>query len=254
MKTNGICLFLIFATASAFAAPEASDRIQITKVSGPQEVKVIRGAGAKEEILGEGGNLFMGDEVQTAKQQIVALSAFDGTQWKIAPNTRLKLEARKPQKSNFFFWVLQIAQGSMWGEVPKSGDPLKEGEFRLKVHTKTAALGIRGTEYLTESDGNRSSLDVLEGMVLFGPSLDFGPGSYQEVKAGQHAEIGPDGKITVEPSKGDAAALVARYRLAANASGDSSVVVSNTGSPEECRIRGKGWKSSNGSKLGTCVD
>jgi hypothetical protein len=245
---------LIFASCAAVAAPALSDRVEIQELTGPKELRVIRGAGAREQSLAVGEILFVGDEVITAKGQIATLGAYDGLKWKVAPETRLKLEARKPEKQSFFYWVVRIASGSVWGQVPKSKDD--KDSFRLKVVTKSAALGIRGTEYLLDGDEQRSRIDVLEGTVWWGPSPDFPPGSFRKISAGQHAELGADGKFSQGKSDPDKGALLASYRLgepgAGAGKGDEGE--RRAGSPDECRALGKGWKSSNGSKEGECTN
>jgi len=241
-------LFLLFLPC-AFAAPELSDRIRVEKVHGPKELKVIRGAGMKEEAASAGDMLFVGDTVITAVGQIVELSAFDQSRWAVAPGSRLKLESRKPDAKSLFYWTFNLISGAMWGEVPKESAP--KDSFRLKVKTKFASMGIRGTEYLLGGDEKLSTLEVLEGTVWWGKSLDFAPGSYREVKAGQHAEMGPDGKITVHSSRGDKTALAKRYGVVP---GHEEAEVRPQATMEECLVKGKGWKSGSGSRIGECID
>lgn len=232
----------------AQAAPELSDRIRVEKVHGPKEVQVIRSVGNKEESATAGDMLFIGDTVITAPGQIVQLSAFDKSSWAVAPNSRLKLESRKPDSKSLFYWTFNLVKGAMWGEVPKA-ETAKDG-FRLKVKTKYAAMGIRGTEYLLGGDESLSTLEVLEGTVWWGKSADFAEGSYKEVKAGQHAEMGPDGKVTVHSSSGDKAALAKLYGVVPGQNGGSPAAKQST--REECSAQGLGWKSGNGSNKGEC--
>jgi|GEM_PF-6264153 len=239
---------LVFFFSVAQALPELSDRIRVEKVHGPKDVQVIRAAGGKEENVNAGDMLFVGDTVITVPGQIVQLSAFDKSSWAIAPGTRLKLESRKPDAKSLFYWTFNLVKGAMWGEVPKA-ENAKDG-FRLKVKTKHAAMGIRGTEYLLGGDEKLSTLDVLDGTVWWGKSADFAEGSYKEVKAGQHAEMGPDGNVTVHSSSGDKEALAKHYGVVPGQ-------VSGTPAPkqstrEECTAQGLGWKSANGSNKGEC--
>ncbi len=242
-------LFQLYPLPSpALAAPEISNRITVEKVHGPREVAVTRAVGNKTESVGTGAELFEGDTVSTAGGQIVELAAYDGSAWKIAPDSRLKLESRKPDKKTIFYWTMQLAAGSMWGAVPKG--PGDGDSFRLKVKSKTSAMGIRGTEYLYGGDEKLSTLDVLEGTVWFGKDAAFAEGTYKEVHAGQHAEMGADGKIQVQPSMGDKAALAKRYGVLPSAGADAAPAASAT--REQCLQKGKGWKSKDGSSLGEC--
>ncbi len=240
---------LLLLPLTSLAAPEISNRILLEKVHGPKDVSVIRAAGNKSETLGVGDALFEGDTIITAVGQIVELSAYDHSTWKIAPKTRLKLESRKPEKKTLFYWTFQLVAGSMWGEVPKvqgGGD-----SFRLKVKTKTAALGIRGTEYLLGGDEKLSTLDVLEGTVWWGKNAEFAEGTYKEVHAGEHAEMGLDGKIQVNKSTGDKSALAKQYGLVPE---DNKTTSKPSATRDECMQKGKGWRSINGSSLGECFN
>lgn len=226
----------------ALAAPDTSDRLEINDVVGPPTVKVIRaGRAAKEENVRKGEILFVGDQVEVAPRQIVGLAAYDRSLWKLAPGTRFKVEARKPDRQNFSYWSFRVITGAMWGKVTKIENG-KDG-FRLKVHTPSAAMGVRGTEYLM----NGSGVDVLEGKVWWGKSAGFEPGSYREVTAGQHAEISAGGEIRVTPSQGDKGKLVKDYGLVVE---DDQAQPTAPHSAQQCAELGLGWRS--GAHGGEC--
>ncbi|MGZ3653631.1 MAG: FecR domain-containing protein [Bdellovibrionota bacterium] len=241
---------LFILAARAIAAPALSDRIQISEVVGPKDVKVVRAVGGKEVTLHNGEDLFVGDTLSVAPKQIVGITAYDGSQWKLAPGTVFKAEARKADKATQSFWAFQLIKGSMWGKVKKEAEP-KDG-FRLKVRTKTAALGIRGTEYLLEGDDTRSGMDVLEGTVWWGNDPAFAPGTYQEITAGHHGEVGVDGKVVVSDTKEDVPALKKKYGLTISADAQSGAAAAGT--TAQCLALGKGWKSKDGSSQGECMD
>jgi hypothetical protein len=232
--------------ALAVANPTMSDRIQVTEVLGPIDVHVKRNK--TDEIVHVGDDLLTGDEVTVAARQVVSLAAFDGSKWKLAPNTRFIAEARKPDKLNQAYWQFQISNGAMWGKVPKNSEE-KEG-FRLKVRTKSAALGIRGTEYLIDGDDKRSGVDVLEGSVWWGTDPYFAPGTYKVVNAGSHGEISADGKVNVSETKGNPAKLLKDYGIELS----DEAKKATTGTAAECLARGKGWRSANGSSAGECEE
>lgn len=249
---NLLCL-VVFASLSAIAAPDQSDRILLEKVHGFKELKVIRASGAKEEVAKEGDMFFVGDVLITGKGQIAQLSAFDKSSWLLAPESRLKLDSRKPDKKSLAYWTFDLSQGSMWGEVarPEPGkEPGKEG-FRLKTRTKFASLGIRGTEYLLGGDDKLSTLDVLKGTVWWGRSAEFAEGTYREVKAGEHAELGPEGEVSVRASAGDKSALARLYGVALP---ESAAPAEKARSKLDCFARGKGWRSPDGSSWGECSE
>jgi hypothetical protein len=243
-------ILLLLSSLPAWAGPDFSDRLQLEKVYGPKAVKVVRAVGNKETSLYQGDAVFVGDEIHTAAGQIVELSAWDKSAWKVAPNSRLKLESRKPDKKTLFYWTMNLVKGGMWGKVEK--EAADKNGFRLKVKTKYASMGIRGTEYLLSGDDKLSSLDVLEGVVWWGGSAEFEPGSYKEVKAGQHAEMGPDGKVNIHSSQGDVPTLAKRYGVVP---ADAQESAGGLHSIDSCKAQGKGWKAVSGSSsLGECTN
>jgi hypothetical protein len=229
--------------AMALAAPVMSDRIQVSEVIGPTDVHVRRKKA--DEIIHAGEDLVPGDEVTVGDRQVVSLTAFDGSKWKLAPNTRFTAESRRPDKMNQAYWQFQITKGAMWGKVSKNLED-KEG-FRLKVRTKSAALGIRGTEYLVKGDNKRSSVDVLEGTVWWGTDPNFASGSYKVIAAGSHGDVGADGRVNISETKGSPAKLKKDYGIEL-----SDEAIKASGTAAECLARGKGWRSDNGSSLGEC--
>lgn len=247
-------ILLLAATAASFAGrPELSDRLQLERVHGPKEVKVIRAAGARETFLTQGDALFVGDEIRTTAGQVVEISAWDKSAWKVAPLSSLKLESRKPDQNSGSYWVMDLVKGGMWGKVAKENSGQKEG-YKLKVKTKHATMGVRGTEYLVGGDQKLSTLDVLEGTVWWGKDPAFAAGTYREVKAGQHAEMGPDGKVNLHSSEGDVPTLAKRYGVVPEEEGGGAAARPAPVSKQVCTEKGKGWKSIDGSNLGECID
>jgi hypothetical protein len=238
---------LAFGDANAAAAADLSDRIAITQVIGPPDVKVIHAAGQREENLHRGDNLFVGDEVRVAPKQLVHLTSHDDAEYKLAPGSSFKIESRKPDKQTLSFWTFQILEGAMFGSVIHQGD--KDG-YRLKVKTPTAALGVRGTRFLVlvEKDKKLSSTDVLEGKVWWGTDLAFPAGSYREISAHHHGEVGADGRVSLSDSKGEEAKLLRDYGFVLGEEGKAT----QHGSAQECATRGLGWRSGDGSNGGEC--
>ena len=233
----------------AWALPSTSDRISIDNVVGPSAVKIIRRTG-KEEQKSVGDELFLGDTIETTAKQIVSLQSYDGSVWKIAPETSIKLESRQPESNNFSYWIFSMVKGSLWGKVNPGSD--KES-YKVKIKTKTAAIGIRGTEYLMQGNDAEAEVDVLEGKVWWGPSEKFEPGSFIEVKAGEHAELRNKTISKPIPTIQKGQDLLRKYRLALDedrktANGE----VQGVSSIEDCHHRGMGWKNKNGSRLGEC--
>lgn len=230
----------------AYAAPASSDRVQIKEVFGAREVKVL--LNNKEKTLFVGDELFLGNTVETKAKQIVVLEGFDRSQWKVAPETTLKLEKRLSEKKTISYWVFNLVKGNLFGQVTPQPD--KDG-FRQKVITKNAALGIRGTKYLLSSDQN-SELDVLEGSVWWGTSPEFEANSYVEVKAGEHSEVQNKEVKKPVPSSLNGDDLLNKYHFVLSQADIEETAKANVKSPNDCRVHAQGWKSKDGTNRGEC--
>jgi ferric-dicitrate binding protein FerR (iron transport regulator) len=167
----------------------ASDAIEIVEIFGDPQVTLIKSISRREISVSLKHALLPGDEIETKERQVVTLAAADGSKWKIAPKTRLKIQEKS--KSLGMPRLLSLIRGSMWGLA--EGEPGKDG-YKLKIQLKTASMGVRGTEYLIETTDEFSALDVLKGQVVWGRDLQLRPGSTVTVKAGQRAELRKNGK------------------------------------------------------------
>lgn len=182
-----------------FAAPLPLDALRIAEVLGSEkEVKVL--SGGTEKKMAAGLLVKQGDELQTAEGQTVTLSATDGSLFRIAPRTTFRIDGRRQEGSGAVAWIFHLVKGAFLGTVEK--DARAKDTFRLKVKSKFAALGVRGTKFLMKEEGALAQVDVLEGTVWWGTSSAFVPGEYKTVSAGQHAETDASGKTTVSPSAG----------------------------------------------------
>jgi ferric-dicitrate binding protein FerR (iron transport regulator) len=176
---------MIFLAQFIFAIlGHSSDAIEIHEIFGDPQIKLIKAISRREIKANVGDFLLPGDEIETGVKQIVALTAADGSKWKIAPNTRFKIQDKS--KIDGSPRLLSLIRGSMWGQAV--GDEKRDG-FKLKIQLKGAALGVRGTEYLIETRDEFSAVDVLKGEVLWGKDVSFRKGSYVIVKAGNRAEL-----------------------------------------------------------------
>jgi hypothetical protein len=171
---------ILFVSFSA----EASDALEIREIVGGSQVKWIKAISRREVNAKIGDLLLPGDEIETLSKQVVSLSAEDGSKWKIAPNTRFKIQEKS--KIGGSPRLLSLIRGSMWGSA--AGEEKRDG-FQLKIQLTTAALGVRGTEYLIESNVGYSAVDVLKGEVMWGKDISFRKGTYVIVKAGKRAEV-----------------------------------------------------------------
>lgn len=129
------------------------------------DVSMERG-GEKRKVF-KGDFLLAGDQVQSGSKGLVILGFGEGyrSRMKVGPMSQLKLEGKKPdredaneEKTFFFLEVGNI----LVHYINKNKD-----KNRLKVKTKSASMGIRGTEFFIHTTENGETLvAVRSGVVL----------------------------------------------------------------------------------------
>ncbi len=162
MKFIKIFLFIAFGlfTAASMSAP---DLYKVVYRKG--DVSMERG-GEKRKVF-KGDFLLAGDVISSGNTGMVILGFGEGyrSRMKVGPMSHLALEGKKPdrddenkEKTFFFLDVGNI----LVHYINKNKD-----KNRLKVKTKTAAMGIRGTEFFIHTtEAGETLVAVRSGVVL----------------------------------------------------------------------------------------
>lgn len=104
---------------------------------------------ANQDVIG-------GDTVRTNATGAVAILFEDRTQVRVARNSTLVVKdiARSPEGTT----ELSLERGSIWARAARGGSG-------VRVDTPAAAAAIRGTDWSLTTEGKRTSLIVLDGVV-----------------------------------------------------------------------------------------
>lgn len=128
------------------------------------KAKVLLVGQTKTHELVAGERIPRGATVATAEQSFVRLILRDNSTINVGPDSRMEMiDTPKGSAS-----MLNVINGQIRAKVTK--DVLKAGESRedkLRITTKTAAMGVRGTDFLVafNKDNNITSLLTFEGKV-----------------------------------------------------------------------------------------
>jgi ferric-dicitrate binding protein FerR (iron transport regulator) len=116
-----------------------------------------------------GDTLGIGDTLKTGAASWADLRLCDGSGVRVAENSHFQF-AQLEQSSGFWNWAFCVTMGSIRAIVQSEpGAPVK-----FRVRTPTAAMGIRGTEFVVDVNGlNDTKLHTLEGTVMMGPYLEW---------------------------------------------------------------------------------
>lgn len=178
---------------------------------GPARVIVLKGE-AKTNLgkkMSQNDSIPMGTVVTTEARSFVKLLFADNTQMSIGPNTSIKVELVAPGQANLIQLIGGQIRSKVYKDVLKSGD--KEPENKLLIKTKSAAMGIRGTDFLASYNeiNDVSSLVVFEGVVAMAKvsgndTIEIAlrdPNRTQAVGAGTVSLANPSSNFSTPPVK-----------------------------------------------------
>ncbi len=130
----------------------------VTKMSG--EVFFRQGDNQKYASIKQGQILEEGNWVKTGKKGWLELSLADGSKFTIANNSELELNSfmvSKDKKEGTF----TLTQGKLRASIVKLGGQQTD----IKVKSRTAVAGVRGTEFLMMAEGPANVFFGNEGVV-----------------------------------------------------------------------------------------
>ncbi len=182
----------------AFAAPEGATVILVRGTAKTQDGKTL----ALKDVVRPGS------VVKTEPKSFVKLLFADQSQMSVGPDTTLKIEPTKPGDPS----LVNLVGGQIRAKVTKDLLKGNEDKEKMLIKTKTAAMGIRGTDFNVSfnSLNGVTALITFEGSVAMVRSepnipplaaLQRAGDSIQLVGAGQFSGAQPDREQASVPVK-----------------------------------------------------
>jgi FecR protein len=132
-------------------------------------VKLIRGD-AEAFQTGKSSKLKVDDwvsdgaVVKTAEKSFVKLVFIDKSQMNIGPSSEMKIEKFDDKDSG----VIDLVKGKIRSQVTKDYLQIQDKDkSKLFIKTKTAVLGVRGTDFMVSTNGQNTATVLFEGEVVF---------------------------------------------------------------------------------------
>lgn len=132
-------------------------------------VKLIRGEvdstiGGKTSRLKVDDWVSDGAVVKTAEKSFVKLVFIDKSQMNIGPSSEMKIEKFDDKDSG----VIDLVKGKIRSQVTKDYLQIQDKDkSKLFIKTKTAVLGVRGTDFMVSTNGENTATVLFEGEVVF---------------------------------------------------------------------------------------
>lgn len=165
--------------------------------------------------LKKGDYLIEDTSIHTKKKCVVKIKYYDNSMLTIGPNSLIRLAKIEKGKAN----LVGLLKGMVRGQVQKSGNANGKHKFYLK--TKTASIGIRGTEFNlshnTENDvtglltfkgkvsikrKSKSDINYHDTSTEF-MEQELKSKKTQLVQTGRYANLNPTDKVDIAPVKID---------------------------------------------------
>jgi hypothetical protein len=163
--------FLLFLLPSVSFAAEPEDCSSLLVENAEGASIVISAAGEKAELEIE-QTIAKGESVATGKEAWVDLRLCDGSGLRVGERSKITFEeALARNETSLVAWAFGLLKGSLLATVLGEEKP---GQVKMRVRTPTAALGVRGTEFLVDAeDGGDTVVHTMEGEVLMGKREDY---------------------------------------------------------------------------------
>lgn len=165
----------------------------------------VESAGGRQ-ALAAAATVNEGDLVVTGAQSSASLRFADGTRAAIGPDSRLRVERHaRLGVSGRVDTSLRLDGGSVDTQVP-----LRQPAARVELRTPVVNLGVRGTDFRTRIDGDRTVAEVNQGRVAVGPQpVDGGFGTTAAAQG-----VNPPRPLLPAPDLGVMPARIERLQLA----------------------------------------
>jgi len=173
-----LSIFTFFLSSGAYCQDHAG---RIVKVFG--EAKLINIDG-QEKSLHIGDYVHEGEQIETSKSSMVKLLMNDDTLFHVGPNSHFVLEKFQLITKSDRQAVYHLLKGKM-----RSLFTIKAEKDQLKIKTPNAAMGVRGTEIVSDvymkDEKLQTDIALVSGKLEIEGIDDKGQGSVYELNAGE---------------------------------------------------------------------
>ncbi len=173
-------LFLLILLACGFEV--FSSAAQITDTRGKVEVQ-RQGAGEWQRVEGT-ARLKAGDSVKTNWRGKLRMYLEDGSRVDLGNSSSVTLEKDGAGGANT---AVKLGVGRLKAWV-------KKAKRKFEVRTPSAVCAVRGTEFEVETDGNRTAVDLINGML----AVSDNAGNQTLLNGGQHVNVDERGLGAVQ--------------------------------------------------------
>lgn len=152
------CLFIFISLPSLAASPPIAS---VIKIRG-SVTKLLPGA-LEATVVSEGDKLQEDTSVVTGAKSFVKIKFIDQSELNMGPESKIVISEMKPDSAG----VISLLKGRIRTEVEKATKEEDQVKNKFYIRTRTAAMGVRGTDFQTiyNPDNRMTSLLTYKGAV-----------------------------------------------------------------------------------------
>lgn len=164
LRVTIMALILLSLTPALLLAGEVGKFVQVEG-----RVDVLREGKSVAAPVKPGDNVSMGDVVRTKSDGKAEILFNDGTNLKLAPETRIKIDEYTFNQDNTRSKAfLNLLRGKVRAVVSKTKNlPVSTSSSSFNVQTPTAVAGVRGTDFFVFYDRGMTGVVFKEGLGFF---------------------------------------------------------------------------------------
>lgn len=158
---------LIIASLIFIILPAQADQLAGEVTAAMGEAQVVPSEGDKREAV-QGMQLHVGDTLQTGAGGHMHIRMVDDALVSLRPNSKLKITryAYQPGDAATTQIRLDLLQGTVRSVTGKGGQLAKD---RFRMNTPIAAIGVRGTDFITQAEAENTRVYVAFGAIVLAP-------------------------------------------------------------------------------------
>ncbi|MDP2786093.1 MAG: FecR family protein [Sulfurimicrobium sp.] len=161
---------LIIASLIFIILPAQADQLAGEVTAAMGEARIVASA-AGERAAAQGMPLQVGDILQTGPGGHMHIRMVDDALISLRPNSKLRITqyAYQPGVTATTQIRFDLLQGTVRSVTGKGGELAKE---RFRMNTPVAAIGVRGTDFIVQSDTETTLVNVQSGAIVLAPLGD----------------------------------------------------------------------------------
>lgn len=172
IKTGSFSIML-FISFLAFAGEGDVAKVIIVKGSAKAKFK-----NNKVVTLKKGDWIPEGVQVKTEAKSFIKLLFIDKSQMNLGPNSQMVINKFPKKKAG----IITLMKGQLRSKVSKNYMQMDEGREKLYIKTKTAAMGVRGTDFEVSFSDGVTATNLYEGsLVVTSISEEMSPQAVQKM-------------------------------------------------------------------------